>query len=221
MCSLRKRATVAASNELPGGRKRRGAREAGRRHLLVGAHDLALLVVLAERGEHLVVDGVVTDLEAVADRLAGRVAEVLELLGDDEERRRDLVVLEDLHELRRVRGGPVVEGERDELLVGRAARDVGRIGEDAVDRPDAAAVGGRGAVGRRGERLELVLGPLAVVRAAECARHEKHEEDQNEQAAARGGQPAALDLAAALGARRGRARGSGRRSVAPWFLNRG
>ena len=91
--------------------------------------------------------GVITDREGAAELVAqaGRVG--VELDPNDEERGRGVLALEDLHDLRRVRARPVVEGERH-VAVARGSRGHDRrIAQRAIDR--AILEPGEQALGRR------------------------------------------------------------------------
>ena len=68
--------------------------------------------------------GVVAEHEAVAQRPLEQRALARDLLADEEERRRHVLALEHVVELRRQRERAVVEGQRDDLL---AARPVGPV----------------------------------------------------------------------------------------------
>ena len=80
--------------------------------------DLVLELVIVQRGRRLVPHGVVSELVPAPHEFAERLLPALDLRADHEEGRVRVVLAQYLHDLVRVVGGRIVDGQGDDLLGG-------------------------------------------------------------------------------------------------------
>ncbi|EGJ79175.1 putative deacetylase [Streptomyces sp. Tu6071] len=93
---------------------------------VLGARQLPAHVLLGQVREPAVRPGVLGDLVALVGDLLDELRVALDVvLAEQEERRVDLLLLEDLQQLRRVLAGARVEGERDALRLAAVHRLIG------------------------------------------------------------------------------------------------